>query len=230
MRTRWIGVVLGVVMLSACEDGDAEDMALDASNCQDRTFYEENVEFCANIGPGELDADTIRPGISEADCDDPTADLTMAEWTEFCSGVVSEAPVSDGPHEWPDGIAAEVVSVSTEPDAESGNPANDTYATVTIRFTNTGDQTFTGWSGDSTATPTGTLLYGENRYEASQYGCQDPSLGDVPRQLVPGTSADYAICAYLPAPELVTLAVEVQPVWGGSYEPFTFTGVEALVR
>lgn len=174
--------------------------------------------------------DEIRSGVSAEDCDDPDAALTQAEWTEFCAEPV-EGPVSDGPHQWDDGMAAEIVSVTAEADPEYDNPANDTHVLMTVRFTNNGTATF-DWGGDPNVVfeggPDGALLYGINRMPASGYRYDGEN--DLPRQLVPGTSADKIFSAYMPGTELGTLAFEVVPVWNGPYTPFTFTGVDQLLQ
>ncbi|SNR96599.1 hypothetical protein [Blastococcus mobilis] len=40
-----------------------------------------------------LSQDTIRPGITAENCDDPDAALTQAEWVEFCAEPVPSGPL-----------------------------------------------------------------------------------------------------------------------------------------
>ncbi|SDN35408.1 hypothetical protein SAMN05660642_04647 [Geodermatophilus siccatus] len=176
--------------------------------------------------PEPTSPEEIREGVSAADCENPDVALTQAEWTEFCS---PEGPVSE-PHQWDNGIAAQVVSVTTEADPEYDNPYNDTHALVTVRFTNNGTAAF-DWGGDPNVImeggPDGDLLYGANRYPASGYMYDGDN--DLPLQLRPGTSADKIFSAYLPGAELGTLAFQVTPVWNGPMTPWTFTDVQTLL-
>jgi hypothetical protein len=90
---------LGVLALAGCGGGGdgpspfGSGMALDSSDCLGEEFYDDHVEFCANAGVAD---DTARPGVSAEDCDDP-ADLTVAEWTEFCSEQDEAVDEESGP-------------------------------------------------------------------------------------------------------------------------------------
>ena len=180
--------------------------------------------------PEPTSQEEVRPGVSAADCDDPEAALTQAEWTEFC------APPTEGsvtvPEEaaivYPDGLRLEIASLRTEPDdLDDGLPnENDDYDTaayLTLRLTNTGAMTLP--LPDGSAFMTANLLFGVNRYDAAGWA---HSGGDLPAQLVPGTSAETELLYSLPSAELGTLAFTVNPD-AGQYTDYTFTDVQTLI-
>src|SRR4051794_13164900 len=76
-----------------------------------------------------------------------------------------EGPVSDGPHEWSDGLAAEIVAVGTGPAQTVDDPALDTEVRVTVELTNTGSDVVSFGTDPNglDAGPDDELFYGVNR-------------------------------------------------------------------
>jgi hypothetical protein len=183
-----------------------------AQQCQDQAYFDENTDACLDAARGAASEE-----LGSAEEEAPVASEEPA---------VTEGPVTE-PAAFPGDLTAEVVGVSTAGEADSDNPANDTRVLVTVRFTNNGSDTF-AWSSDPNgldAGPDADLFFGENRFEAQGYYNDQNQL---PTQLVPGTSADWTGLYYMPGAELDTLALAVSPE-RGMFEPWTFTGVEALV-
>jgi hypothetical protein len=203
MRRALIGLGATALLLSGCGSGDEGGAAASTSSDDECIGYGCSPEQDAEINAGEAGA-----GAEEA------AAVTAAER-----------------YAWPDGLAVEVVEVTTEAEPESDESANDTHVLVTVRFTNTGEDPFV-WGADAgsigASGPEVTLLYGANQYEASQYSPDVRS--ELPRQLLPGTSADWLSSFYMPAAELDTLVLAVSPAWDRTdHAPVTVTGVEQLL-
>lgn len=139
-------------------------------------------------------------------------------------------PPTQGPaseqHQWADGIAARIVSVTPAPadlPFTANDPANDLGLVVTVEFTNNGTAPLT-WDS-STATPDWSLMYGANRYKAEGYADPDSQL---PTRLMPGTTATWSTVNFLPHDQAGELALSVTPLWHDPAHPaWTFTGVHA---
>lgn len=138
---------------------------------------------------------------------------------------IAEGPVSSGPHAWPDGVTAAVVSVTSSPAVAPEIPAEDTDVIVVVEFGNQGATTLSfGESPNQVdAGPAVALLYGANRTSAHQWYYEANTL---PTQLTPGTTARWTASFTMPGAELGTLAVTVSPT--DAHPPWTFTGAETL--
>jgi hypothetical protein len=204
-------IAVACLALAGCGGGSPS-----LADCQDQAFYDENTEACLDV---------VRDSVGEAIAEEE-ANSAAEEVDRAGEGVpVVEGPVTE-PGTFPGDLTAEVVDVTTAAEADPYDPANDTRVLVTVRFTNTGTEVF-AWSSDPNvidAGPDGDLLYGENRFPAHAYYNDQNNL---PTQLVPGSSAEWTGLFYMPGAELGTLAVSVSPE-RGTFQPWTFTGVETL--
>jgi hypothetical protein len=203
--------------LAACGGGDDQATAeasssapsaaagtLDPSMCQDPAFLKENTEFCLSSG---------------AVAADPAQGFDM-------EGSVT---TDDGSFiQYPDGLRGEITGVTVQPnDAQhpsDEHPDFDRLVTVTVKLSNTGEATIPLQLDPSP----GTLLYGENRYEAQGW-FTDNGSDDLPQQLVPGTDASFNTDYTLPANGLSKLALQFTPS-SSKYTQYTFTEVETLSR
>jgi hypothetical protein len=214
---KYLPITLSVtaLLLVACGGNDetpaaeapaAETSAeLDPAQCGETEFYEANVEFCANTGvAGEVDA--------AAEGSVTTEEGSYVEYPDGYHAVISE--VTAGP--------ADETLISPD------EPEMDGQVTVTMTITNKGDAPI-ALNNDSFGTSPVRLLYGENRYEAQGW-MTDGGVGDLPQQLVPGTSAEFATDFTLPTAETAgPLAVEFNPD-ASVYLTYTFTDVETLIN
>jgi hypothetical protein len=141
-------------------------------------------------------------------------------------GALPEGPVSEGPHQWPDGLAAEVVTVESRPAETVDDPALDTEVRVTVQLTNTGSEVVSLGADPNglDAGPDDELFYGGNRYEAQGWY---NDANNLPTQLAPGTSASWVSVFTLPGTELGVLAYSFSPT--DAHGPWTFTELESLL-
>jgi hypothetical protein len=206
-------IAVACLVLAGCGGGSPS-----LADCQNQTFYDENTEACLDV---------VRESVGEAIAGEE-ANSAAEEVDRAGEGMpVVEGPVTE-PATFPGDLTAEVVDITTAAEADFDDPANDTRVLVTVRFTNSGSETF-AWSSDPNgldAGPDGDLFYGENRFPAHAYYNDQNKL---PTQLVPGSSAEWTGLFYMPGAELGTLAFSVSPE-RGIFEPWTFTGVESLVE
>jgi hypothetical protein len=175
----------------------------DTELCHETEYYEANIEFCASA-VGDI-------------------------------GVVPEGSVTteDGSFiEYPDGYHAVISSVTAGPADETliddERPELDGMITVTMTITNKGEAPIQ-LNNDGFGTSQVNLYYGENRYEAQGW-MTTGGVGDLPQQLVPGTSAEFANDFTLPSAEMDgPLAVEFSPD-ANVYTKYLFTDVETLIN
>ena len=133
--------------------------------------------------------------------------------------------------EWDNGVTAKITAVTAEPveGSDYADKGHDTMVHVVVEIANTGADTF--MFGDEFAGPKDDLYYGENLYEAQEwalYDNQGQSVDDLPKQLVPGSSATYASDWSLAGEGLSMLTFEFTPA-RDDLPPFTFAGVETLI-
>ncbi len=115
MRARVLLTATTCLLLTACGGGSGEPAA----------------------GSEEpLSQDTIRPGISAEDCDDPNAALTQAEWVGFCA-----EPAPSGPPVNERGNVAATVGQPVTVPAPDGQPLVEvTVETITVDYACDGDE------------------------------------------------------------------------------------------
>lgn len=177
-------------------------------------------------------------------CSDPT--LTAQQHIEACTGksvtqqqatakgspapTVGSVVKTDIIH-YPDGLALRITSVTTSPIDHKNWPSSkegDIEVDVTAQLTNDGDIPIQLPDG---ARLDGTLYYGVNEYRATGWsnpqGPNSPS--DLPKRLVPGTSAKVTFIYTLAPTDLATLEWEVNPD-DTHYPDYTFTDVQTLIH
>ncbi|MBQ1009397.1 hypothetical protein KBX53_00180 [Micromonospora sp. M51] len=151
-------------------------------------------------------------------------------------------PVTEGPAtagaSWPDGVSARLVAVQRVPNAWGVDVAkSQAIVRLTLEVTNGSQATLPV----TPATREMTLLYGPNREEAdsvTSYSYTEPAEErkkalnlDGGTQIPVSGEATFVESGLVPVDELDELAVVVEvPTTDGIREPFTLTGVGALVK
>lgn len=136
--------------------------------------------------------------------------------------------------EWDNGLTARITAVTSEPTThyQHVDKGHDTIITITVEIANTGDEAFafaanryTGPGGPSDA-----LFYGVNMYDAQGWANVDgDGVDDLPKQLVPGTSATFSEEWSLPGAEADVLTFEFTPD-RETLMSFYFTDVQTLIQ
>lgn len=132
---------------------------------------------------------------------------------------------------WPNGVTAKITAVTAglaaadtvhKYDPEKG----DTLVKITIEMMNGGKDVFALPQGGGVGAD---LFYGENLTTAQSWMNLDSgSSSDLPKQLVPGSSASYTAIWTLPAEGLDSLTLDFTP-YPNEQDRYTFTGVEKLL-
>ena len=139
---------------------------------------------------------------------------------------------ADETAEWDNGLTAKIVTVTSTATTEyqKQQDGHDTVVRITVELANTGDVVFvfaenryTGPGG-----PSDSLYYGVNLYTAQGWANVDgDGIDDLPKQLVPGTSATFSEEWSLPSEGLSALTFEFTPD-RETLPTFTFESVESL--
>lgn len=185
------------------------------------------VAGCSSAGHGKAETSAPISCFGEGCGGAAASSIAAAEGS--ASAAPTEGPAAEA-HAWADGITAKVTSITRAPanlGFSSPTPGLDAVLLVTVEFSNAGSAPL-AWD-TSTATPDWKLYYGANRYEADGYSYdRAPKL---PSRLMPGTTATWTTLDFLPSDQLGTLALRVTPLWNDpAHQPWTFTGVDSLLR
>ena len=134
--------------------------------------------------------------------------------------------------EWDNGLTAKIASVTTGAASEYQNEqeGHDVTVQVTVEIANTGDAAFVFAENRYTG-PGGArddLYYGENLHDAQGWAGSVDGLDELPKQIVPGSSASYTGEWSLPSEGLEVLTFEFTPD-NENLPTYTFTGVESLI-
>lgn len=159
-------------------------------------------------------------------------------------GPPSAAPALEGDASttarWPDGITARLAKVERVPNswASSDLPSGSAVFRLTLEAGNEGQGPLPIESGSRQMT----MFYGVNRTEAEQNaGSVDLSnpdeskrqelVSEDPTRIAPGSKAVFVESFVVPVGEIGSLTVQVDlPAEEGIRDPYTFTGVERVVK
>lgn len=220
MRALGAAVLVAAVALSGCGGDDETEESLTG----DTTPAEASDEGA--VDEGALDEGAVGELSPEE----------QAEMDEGGSFGASGGSVTDEEGrfvQYPDGLRAEIVRAQAEPTdipADSLDADHDTEVYVTVKLSNEGEAAIP--LTDSEIWVKDDLLYGENGFEGQGWnitGEGEPTLMDLPAQLVPGTSVEVTSMHTMPNSELGVLRYVVNPD-EQRYTDYVFEDVETLLE
>ena len=170
---------------------------------------------------------TQEVALDPAQCSD---DAFYTANEEFCASATK--PTFSGPASevavLPNNLEVRLVSASARPNDQDvhPDPGHDVQVTTVVEIKNTGTDPF--------VFPAAKLLVGQVLYYGvDQYDAQgwmtDGDSADLPRQLVPGSTATVTVDYTLPSAGLVELALEFTPD-SDRVPSYTFTGVQDVLQ